>query len=166
MTSRSAVECSATELYPRYTYFEPEITFKMRTVGWTLVDHCHGQNYATSVYVMRLLLGPHNFHAGFQQSTINHLQILHIFNRFLPAAIVAKVIFLHLSVILFTGGLPQCMLGYHTPPDQADPPPGSRLQHTVYERPVRILLECILVNNLKNSTLFFKYFYFVFRFYN
>ena len=40
-----------------------------------------------------------------------------------------------------------------TPPDQVDtprtrqtPPPGSRLQHTVYyERPVRILLECILV---------------------
>ena len=38
-----------------------------------------------------------------------------------------------------------------TPLDQADPPlrirqppPGSRLQHTVYERPVRILLECIL----------------------
>ena len=27
----------------------------------------------------------------------------------------------------------------------ADTPPGSRLQHTVYERPVRILLECILV---------------------
>ena len=58
------------------------------------------------------------------------------------------------------------MLGYHPPgpgrppQDQADPPgtrhlppplgpcrppPGSRLQHTVYERPVRILLECILV---------------------
>ena len=46
-----------------------------------------------------------------------------------------------------------------TPPYQADPwdqadppgtrqtPPGSRLQHTVYERPVCILLECILVNN-------------------
>ena len=43
----------------------------------------------------------------------------------------------------------------YTPPlDQADtppwirqraPPPGSRLQHTVYERPVHILLECILV---------------------
>ena len=32
------------------------------------------------------------------------------------------------------------------PPDQADPPPpGSRLKHTVNERPVRILLECILV---------------------
>ena len=30
------------------------------------------------------------------------------------------------------------------PRDQADPP-GSRLQHTVYERPVRILLERILV---------------------
>ena len=54
------------------------------------------------------------------------------------------------------------------PPDQADPPwdqtpprpgrqppgpgrpppPGSRLQNTVYERPVRILLECILVLTL------------------
>ena len=32
-----------------------------------------------------------------------------------------------------------------TPHDQADPP-GSRLQHTVYERPVRILLESILVD--------------------
>ena len=32
------------------------------------------------------------------------------------------------------------------PPDQAGrSPPGSRLQHTVNERPVRILLECILV---------------------
>ena len=95
--------------------------------------------------------------------------------------VVAKVIFLHLSVILLTGGvLPQCMLGYHPPPgadtttpwsrhppeqtplgpdppgadttrpqDQT-PPPGSRPQYTVYERPVRILLECILVFN-KNS---------------
>ena len=114
--------------------------------------------------------------------------------------VVAKVIFLHLSVILFTGGsLPQCMLGcqppgadttppdyvppnyvpprLHTPQDYVPPglctprlhtpqtmyppdyvpprttypprlrtpPPGSRLQHTVYERLVRILLECILV---------------------
>ena len=31
-----------------------------------------------------------------------------------------------------------------TPPGTR-PPPGSRLQHTVYERPVHILLECILV---------------------
>ena len=113
--------------------------------------------------------------------------------------VVAKVIFLHLSVIHSVhrggGGLPQCMLGYppnpsplgsDTPPDQTPTlppwtrqtppgrhppwdqantppgpgrhpprpgrhppgpgtPPGSRLQHTVYERPVRILLECILV---------------------
>ena len=37
--------------------------------------------------------------------------------------VVAKVIFLHLSVIhsVHRGGLPQCMLGYH-PPDQAEPP--------------------------------------------
>ena len=32
----------------------------------------------------------------------------------------------------------------HHPPDQAHPP-RSRLRHTVYEWPVRILLECILV---------------------
>ena len=35
-----------------------------------------------------------------------------------------------------------------TPPGPGRPPPGSRLQHTVYyERPVRILLECILVTH-------------------
>ena len=36
---------------------------------------------------------------------------------------VAKVMFLHLSVILFMGGLPQCMLGYHPLPKQAPQPP-------------------------------------------
>ena len=73
--------------------------------------------------------------------------------------VVAKIMFLHVSVILLTGGLPQCMLGYHppgqTPQEQtpqradthpgADTPPGSRLRHTVNERSVRILQECILV---------------------
>ena len=52
-------------------------------------------------------------------------RILEKFNILLPAATklcVAKVIFLHLSVILFTGGcLPQCMLGYHTPPPSKHP---------------------------------------------
>ena len=39
--------------------------------------------------------------------------------------------------------------GRETPPDQAGrTPPGSRLQHTVNERPVRILLECILVSSI------------------
>ena len=33
------------------------------------------------------------------------------------------------------------------PPPGAEPLPGSRLQHTVNKRPVRILLECILVYN-------------------
>ena len=77
---------------------------------------------------------------------------------------VAKVMFLHLSVILFTGGcLPQCMLGYHPP--GADTTPGSRPPRTRHPprpgtpwtkhppgtgrrlllRMVRILLECILV---------------------
>ena len=35
--------------------------------------------------------------------------------------------------------------GWRTPPDGEPPPPGSRLRHTAYDRPVRILLECILV---------------------
>ena len=67
--------------------------------------------------------------------------------------VVAKVMFLLVSVILLTRGcLSQCMLGYHTPPPSrhppgADPHPGSRLRHTVNEWPVRILLECILVSS-------------------
>ena len=49
------------------------------------------------------------------------------------------------------GGLPKCMLGYHTPPGSRHPPgkqaplpllPGSRRpRHTVNERSVRILLK-------------------------
>ena len=111
-------------------------------------------------------------------------------NLYRPQRSWAKVMFLQVCVILFTGGgcLPQCMLGYHPPPEQTPPswsrprpgsrhppgsrppgsrhpprsrhpppsrhthpqeqtppPPGSRLRHTVNERPVRILLECILV---------------------
>ena len=43
------------------------------------------------------------------------------------------------------------------PRDQGDTPTGSRLQHTVYERPVRILLECILVNGGLGSLLWCEY---------
>ena len=58
-----------------------------------------------------------------------------------------KVIFSQASMILFMGGLPQCMLGYHPPPDQAgtSPPEQSILGDTVNERAVCILLECNLV---------------------
>ena len=45
------------------------------------------------------------------------------------------------------GGTPP---GWRTPPD-GEPPPGSGLRHTVYDRPVRILLECILVFYFKNK---------------
>ena len=84
--------------------------------------------------------------------------------------VVAKVMFLHVCVILFTGGVSgQTPLGpgrhppgpgrhppgpgRENPPRPGRPPPGpgrqppsveGRLQHTVNERPVRILLECIL----------------------
>ena len=42
--------------------------------------------------------------------------------------------------------------GEPSPPDgePPPPPPGSRLRHTVYDRPVRILLECILVFHIKS----------------
>ena len=90
--------------------------------------------------------------------------------------VVAKVIFLHLSVIhsVHRGGSASVHAGIPPPPGpgrpprtrqtppgtrqtppgpgrhppgtrQTPPPATSRLQHTVYERPVRILLECILV---------------------
>ena len=62
------------------------------------------------------------------------------------------------------GCLPQCMHPWEqTPPRSRHPPqsrhhppgsrhpPESRLQHTVNERPVRILLECILVNYNKEA---------------
>ena len=66
----------------------------------------------------------------------------------------AKVIFLHLSVILFSAGA--CLRQAGAPPPEQTPPgadtpacpPGSRLQYTVNERPVRILLECILVQDI------------------
>ena len=101
--------------------------------------------------------------------------------------VVAKVMFLHVSVILLTGGFsrdppqdqgeppprtkentppgtkenpprdqgePPRDQGEHPPPGPGRPPqtketpPGRTLQHTVNERLVRILLECILVYDL------------------
>ena len=50
----------------------------------------------------------------------------------------------------------------HPPPGADPPPPGSRLRHTIYERPVHILLECILVflMFLKKKRLSFRFFSF------
>ena len=85
----------------------------------------------------------------------------------------AKVMFLQAPVILLTGGgsasvhagMPPTPDQTRPPPRPATPPPrtrhttppashpqtrhtpGSRLQHTVNERTVRILLECILVKH-------------------
>ena len=73
-----------------------------------------------------------------------------------PQTKFAKVMFLHLSVILFTGGgtFPGHMTGGVHPGGSASggggrcwaDPPGI-LRDTGNERPVRILLECILVKN-------------------
>ena len=51
--------------------------------------------------------------------------------------------FLHLSVILFRGGVSQHAMGQTHPPGQTPPP---ILRDTVNKRAVRILLECILVS--------------------
>ena len=66
--------------------------------------------------------------------------------------VVAKVMFLQVSVCPQGGRVSASVHAGMPSPHQGDPPgtrktpsPGSRLQHTVYERPVRILLECILV---------------------
>ena len=74
--------------------------------------------------------------------------------------VVAKVMFLQVSVCPQGGREGVCLSAWWdtrsppapgtpprpgTPPGPGRSPPGSRLQHTVYERPVRILLECILV---------------------
>ena len=80
--------------------------------------------------------------------------------------VMAKAMFLLVSVILLTWGVSASVhAGIPHPPPRADtpqsrhpsradppprrrhPPPGSRLRHTVNERPVHILLECILVSS-------------------
>ena len=49
------------------------------------------------------------------------------------------------------GTLPRSRHPPGADPPGADTPPGSKLQHTVYERPVCILLECILVSGCLDS---------------
>ena len=49
------------------------------------------------------------------------------------------------------------LLGADTPPPGVDTPPGSRLRHTVNERPVRILLECILLDCKNALAFYFRY---------
>ena len=64
------------------------------------------------------------------------VDVIHIIciTYYRPQTKFAKFMFLHVSVILSTvrvGGLPQCMLGYHTPQDQAAPPgPGTPWEQT------------------------------------
>ena len=131
-------------------------------------------------------VGPNLIVGGSLQLSMRLSGRFRVFFPFLPAA--TKLgqgnVFTGVCDSVHRGGLPQCMLGYHHPPEQttppgpdppgadtprsrhpqdqspppweqtpleqtpplgADPPPGSRLRHTVNERPVHILLECILV---------------------
>ena len=62
-------------------------------------------------------------------STFNLLRVTHFY---CPQTKFAKVMFLHLSVILFTGGgsLPQCMLEKQTPPQGAGPPGAESPLHS------------------------------------
>ena len=63
-----------------------------------------------------------NYYFGHKNAILSyHVCVITVRKRSL-----GKVIFLHLSVILFTGGgcLPHCMLGYTLPPGpEADTPP-------------------------------------------
>ena len=54
----------------------------------------------------------------------------HVCMYYCPQRSWGKVMFLHESVILFTGGcLPQCMLRYHPPPPGAGTPPSPWNRH-------------------------------------
>ena len=52
---------------------------------------------------------------------------------------------MHAGILREAPPPPEAPPGKHTPPGSTPPPTGSRLRHTVNERPLRILLECILV---------------------
>ena len=96
----------------------------------------------------------------FQDASINCLDIFSFSNIFTVRKEVAKVMFLHVSVILFTGGVSApggwCLLpGDVSAPggsalrgglvsQHADPPPWER---RLLLRMVRIILGCILVQN-------------------
>ena len=143
----------------------------------------HGQNEVGNIGILVLWRDcenstVHRFHNWLMLYTLGlcivNVQRNRTGDKFLTAFItgrnevVAKVIFLHLFVILFTGGV--CLSAYwdttpppskplprpdppeQTPPRSRHPPPGSRLQYTVYERPVRILLECIFVFGICRQT--------------
>ena len=152
-----------------------------RTFPW-LLGVFYNESYINSTEVLTLnlmlgtslLIGPDIL---VRYITFDFIIKLSLFFKILiftgRSEVVTKVIFLHLSVILFTGGLrlsacwdttPQPTRSTHipreappweahppgsTPPPEAHPPkapsPGSRLRHTVNKRPIRILLKCILV---------------------
>ena len=86
--------------------------------------------------------------------TLNHLTCqfpVTVFAHFYrPQQSCGKVMFLHLSVILFTEGLPYPPLGRHPqgrqPPWANTSPAQCMLGDTVNKRAVRILLECNLVS--------------------
>ena len=66
---------------------------------------------------------------------------------FLLPANCGKVMFLHASVVLFTGRLLCTPRPRMPPPCHAHPPPHHHHHDMVNEQAVRILLECILVTN-------------------
>ena len=78
----------------------------------------------------RVFTTEHRALAGRVDFTCEQLNNVHSFRLYhRPQTKFAKVMFLHVSVILFRGGggLPQCMLGYHPPLEQTPlPHPGIR----------------------------------------
>ena len=80
-----------------------------------------------------------------------------------PATKLQVNVFTSVCDSVHMGGLPQSVLGYHTPQTRQAPPPREQsiLGDTVNERAVRILLECNLVlitltNTIDGSSHFFQ----------
>ena len=78
---------------------------------------------------------------------------------YLPAATKLGQGNIFTGVCLSTGGGVCFSACWDIPPgpDPPNHPPGSKLQHTVNERPVRILLECILVYYCPGSSCTFNH---------
>ena len=136
----------------------------VRATESTRCQHLEGvQSWPTDVANREQGRGQGSLYGGGQSQRRVPLPPCRNFSNYRSQRSWAKVMFLQASVILSTAGGGVCLSACWntTPPGSRPPwirhqpgadtpwsrhPPGSRHQHTVNERPVHILLECILVS--------------------